>query len=136
MMSKPKEKMKISHDAVWDRMVRAGWFKKTRPPSLWAVMDPWFYLPSEEEVMAIVNGDDTDRKPYVPVTGDCDNFAFELRNAFKRLGWAVGVLLVEIPEGLHAIFFYCTDDGRVVALEPQSDQEFKPPYNVIGVVMY
>lgn len=134
MMSKPRKK--ITHEQVWDLMEKEGWFKRTRPPGLWGVMDPWFYLPTEKEVMDIVRGDVTDRRQYVPVTGDCDNFAFELRAAFKRLGWAVGVLLIEIPEGLHAIFFYCTDDGRVVALEPQSDQEFQPPYNVVGVIMY
>lgn len=137
MMSKTRvERPIISHEEVWDRMMKAGWFKRTRPPGLWAVMDPWFYLPTQEEVLNIVHGDDTDRKKYVPVTGDCDNFAFELRHAFARMGWAVGVLLIEIPQGLHAIFFYCTQDGKIHALEPQSDQEFQPPYNVVGVVMY
>ena len=135
-MSKPKEKKKITHEQVWERMKRVGWINPREPMMLNGIMDPWFFLPSEEEVLEIVHGDDTDRKVYVPVIGDCDNFAFDLRHAFKRLGWAVGVLLVRIPEGLHAIFFYCTDDGRIVALEPQSDQEFQPPYQVVGVVMY
>ena len=125
---------KVTGKDIKRMMVDAGWIRRFDNPLMY-IMDREFFLPAEEEVLEIIDKDDTDEERYVPEYGDCDNFAFELRHAFGRLGWAVGVLIVKIEAGMHAIFFYCTDEEDVVAIEPQTDSVFDDEFKVCGVVM-
>ena len=101
-----------------------------------AITDKYFYLASEEEILEVIKNDDTETEQYVPEIGDCDNFAFELRAAFGRKGWPVGILCVETPFGLHAVFFYITDKFEVRVIEPQNDNPFNEVNSLIGVIMY
>ena len=125
---------KINGDQLFDEMLEAKWFDKKKPPR-WMVLDREFIVPTEAQVLEVMHKDHTERIKYIAESGDCDNFAFDLRHAYGRKGWSVGVLIVKIPEGLHAIFFSRTKDGGLKSYEPQSDKELGTP-DVVGVIMY
>lgn len=103
---------------------------------LWGISDRFFFLASEDEIKSVIEKDNTNTKVFVPEVGDCDNYAFELRAAFGRKGWAVGVLYVDTTFGLHAVFFYITDKRELKIVEPQSDNPFNEANALVGVVMY
>jgi hypothetical protein len=134
---------RVDGNDIKKMMIRAGWMHPLDNP-LMLPMDRSFQPADEQEVWKIIEADSTDQKPYVPEKFDCDNFAFGLVHAFSGLGWAVGVLIVETSAdpnnpgkvGYHAIFFYCTKEGRIEAVEPQNDSPFNKPFKVRSVIMY
>lgn len=104
----------------------------------WSVFDTSFHLATEDEITAVIEADKTDQRLYTPLDGDCDNFAFELRAAFGRKGWAVGVVIVDPDDNSvnHALFFYIDDQKNLVIVEPQTDNKYKDDFKAIQVIMY
>jgi len=109
---------------------------RLRPPYIWYVMDRQFILCDEKQIWDHIKKDYTNLLKYQAEIGDCDNYAFELRNSFGRQGLAMGILVVMVKEGPHAIFFYANKDHKVVPVEPQDDSIFTRPFVVTGVIMY
>lgn len=100
------------------------------------ISDGWFYLAKDAEYRKVIKQSPVNRQLYVPEIGDCDNFAFELRGAFGRKGWCCGILYVKTSVGYHAIFFYITDQRKVVIIEPQNDEEYTDITQTVGIIMY
>jgi hypothetical protein len=134
---KQEEKnIRITSQDVYKILKDAGWIDTNNMP-IWFILDSEFVLPSDQEVQEILESDRTDEKPYVPERGDCDNYAFELRHAFGRLGWAVGMIAVDTgTPPLHAIFFYINEDRKPIAIEPQDDSVFNKPFKLVAVEMH
>lgn len=133
---KPPPVKAINSEEVYKLMEKKGWVNRGRPP-MWFVLDSEFILPTEEEVQDIIKADRTEKQVYVPNSGDCDNYAFELRHAFGRRGWAVGMIAIDTGKPpLHAIFFYINDERELVAIEPQNDKRFEQDFTLIAVEMH
>ena len=128
---------KITTPEIKELMFKEGWADKKNPP-IWVIFDPAFLLPSDEEVQKIIDEDPTDLRNFTPGAGDCDNFAFELRMAFGRKGWAVGVIATKLDDGStdHGVFFYINNKKELTAIEPQSDKPFNKDFRLLAVVMF
>ena len=129
--------MKISSRDIKQLLFNENLFTPTFNPKL-LIMDNEFTLLPDRVAKQIIIKDETNTFRYTKETGDCDNFAFELRSAFGRFGYACGVLIVK-PEGwatTHAVFFWINQSKQVRVIEPQTDKQFSIQFNVRGVVMY
>ena len=136
MFSKTPKTLTITSKKVVELIKRKGWVDNRRPP-LWLILDQSFVLASDKQIRAVIDADKTDEKPYIPNSGDCDNYAFELRNAFGRRGWAVGFIAVDTgTPPLHAIFFYINDELEVIPVEPQNDKVFDKKFKLVAVEMH
>lgn len=138
---------KITGDDVRKMMIRAGWMHPLDRVEI-LTMDRTFKPADEKTVWDLINSDTTNENKYIPEIYDCDDFAFTLNCAANNhpdlMGTATGVLIIETSmdpnnpgrKGLHAIFCYCTEAGRIEAVEPQNDSPFKYPFKVLIVIMY
>jgi hypothetical protein len=109
-----------------------------RSPVKNLILDYDFLLLPDRVAAQIIERDTTNKLTYKPQTGDCDNYAFELRNAFGRYGYACGVLIVHPDkwETAHAVFFYINQARQVRIVEPQNDKPFTTHCTLIAVIMY
>ena len=134
---KPKIlRKKITAEQIFNILFKTFGAPKDPKIFLPGISDSYFYMAEEREILKVIEEDDTQSKKYIEEIGDCDNFAFELRQAFGRKGWPVGILYVETPFGLHAIFFYINENYEMKTVEPQDDSPFTQVNSVIGIIMY
>ncbi len=92
---------------------------------------------SYEDLMKDLEEDKTDQKEYVEDTHDCDDFAEELEDALEKKGYRVTIKLIywEDKDGDimgHAVNDVYLDDGRVVTIEPQTDEDVTSVYDDDG----
>lgn len=93
--------------------------------------DEEFYVPTLEEVKAVLGADKLDKRVYKPLVGDCDKFAYLLKTVFileawdkKERAYSMGIVWGLLPTP-HAINWVYTKDGFYF-IEPQTDEIFKP----------
>ena len=120
------------------QLMKDSGFVNAWPEPMWVILDSAFIMPSDEEVWEIIGKDKTDMLNFVPNIGDCDNFAFELRHAFERKGFAVGIIVALPDDGseMHAIFFYINKNREIRTIEPQTDQYYDKPFKLLALIMY
>lgn len=92
---------------------------------------------SYEDLMKDLEEDTTDQNKYVEDTHDCDDFAEELEDALEKKGYRVTIKLIywEDKDGDimgHAVNDVYLDDGRVVTIEPQTDEDVTSVYDDDG----
>jgi hypothetical protein len=129
--------VRITADEIKELMFEEGWASRRWPP-LWVIFDPIFTLPTDEQVMTVVDKDDTDKKNFTPFLMDCDNFAFRLTSAFNGMGFAVGVISIRPKDRTedHAVFFWVNTEKELKAIEPQDDSVFDKKFKALAVVMF
>ena len=89
-----------------------------------------------EDLMRDLEEDKTDQQEYVEDTHDCDDFARELEDALEKKGYRVTIKLVYWMEKGelqgHAINDVYLEDGKVVTIEPQTDEDVTSKYDGDG----
>lgn len=77
--------------------------------------------PTKNQVKKLLNNSDIDKREYVPVKHDCDDFANELIDLSIKQGIMAHALLIEGRRMGHVMVAYNTPSGWVY-VEPQTDQ--------------
>jgi len=91
-------------------------------PTLTRVLlsDEKYQLPTKDCIIKFLSLDDTDKRKYVPIWYDCDDFSFRLMGQFHRGNWAC--LAIGIAwSSTHAYNIFIDSLGTVYVIEPQTD---------------
>lgn len=96
--------------------------------------DAMFFLPKKDFVRSIVQASAGSSKKWLEERFDCDDFAYVLKGAFSttwykmkeggQCGLCCGIIWGTFAwlEGLHACNWFLDDSGKIMLIEPQSDQ--------------
>ena len=89
--------------------------------------------PTYREMMNFIKQDKTDRMQYVEDEYVCQDFAAEVCNNAEEKGIRCAYIIINYPDGGHAIVAFDTIDRGLIYVEPQHDELVKP---VIGEHYY
>jgi len=84
-------------------------------------------------MMNFIKQDKTDRMQYVEDEYVCQDFAAEVCNNAEEKGIRCAYIIINYPDGGHAIVAFDTIDRGLIYVEPQHDELVKP---VIGEHYY
>lgn len=94
--------------------------------------DGSFYLPTVEQVRAILKASEADRRTWMAERFDCDDFAYVLKGEMSVHAYAHGELRFALcvgmvwgnfdwVDGYHAVNWFVANDGELQFVEPQDD---------------
>lgn len=85
--------------------------------------------PIYTELLDFLRHDKTDSHRYIKGKYECCDFAADVNNNAELEGIRAAFVLIDFPEGGHAIVAFETTDRGLIFIEPQADRAAKP---VIG----
>jgi hypothetical protein len=90
------------------------------------LLDGAYYVASKQDMRAVIESDQTDKRPYKKNTYDCENFALSFMAGVQKEYGLTNVGLVIDWSGGHSYNMIVYDNGEVDLYEPQSDEFVEP----------
>jgi hypothetical protein len=84
-------------------------------------------------MMSFIKEDKMDKRQYTEGEYVCENFAMDVCNNAEERGIRCAYVIIDHPEGAHAIVAFNTIDSGLIYIEPQHDDIVNP---VIGKHYY
>lgn len=91
------------------------------------ISDEYYNAVNIDELKKFLAQDDEDKKEYIPVDHDCDDFSFQLMGRIHELNpsLAFGIVWIQSVDYGHALNFAIDKNKQLWFVEPQNDNVFK-----------